>query len=114
MAWGKTPLLMSRTGLRSCTGHHQHHPSRQSVWTACSDFGSSSGLSSDNVDDYVRHAADLWDSACSNLFLSACSQNATNWTSETIARSSNLYPYGVLRPHLGGFFSPLMFSMHTD
>ena len=107
-------LLMWGIGLRSCTGRHQHHSSGQSVWTACSNFGSSSNLSSDNVDDHLCYAPDLWNPARSTFFLSACSQNATNWTAETVARESDLHAHGVLRPHLDRLFFPPVFSVHTD
>lgn len=112
--WKRNRWLMQILGIRSCTGHHQHHSSGQSVWATCSVSGSSRSLSNDHVDGDQRNAPDRWDTACSTFCLPPGSSNATGWTHETAARSNNLPAHGVFLHRLGRFILSLLLPVYAN
>ncbi len=105
---------MQILGIRSCTGRHQHHSSGQSVWAACSVSGSSRSLSNDHVDGDQRNAPDLGDTICSTFCLPPGPPDATGWTHETAARSSNLSAHGVFLHRLDHFILSLVLPVYTN
>ena len=105
---------MHLLGIRGRTGRHQRHSSGQSIWAACSVSGSSGSLSNDHVDGDQRNAPDLWDAACSTFCLPPGSPDATGWTHETAARSSNLSAHGIFLHRLGCFILSLLLPVYAN
>ena len=114
MVWRKHCLLISMLGIRRCTGRHRHRSSRQSFRATCCHPYSQWGLSNNHVDDNQQNASDGWDHACSTVCLSSSSPNATGWTHETAAYSSNLHAHGILRRHPNRLIFPRVLPVLAD